>query len=568
MSDALDCVIVGYNDIDFQTLARKQKRFSPYSGAYHELLTNSVLLHGERKTYMDLINHALEKATGANPQLSVFDAPSLGVCYLKSYLFDRGFDVEIVNFFNREKDALQRLLVKRPLAVAITTTYYVDNQPVREIVEFVREQCPVTRIIVGGPHIYNLHSDLDTETLADAFRNIGADWYIIDSQGEATLASLLSGLRTAGGPDGISNVAYFDHSGRLHVNTREVENNELDRNSVRWHCIDQNLIRPVAYLRTARSCPFACSFCNYPTLAGQHVLASLPVLEKELEYFHDIGTRYLVFIDDTFNVPLPRFKELLRMMIRRGWNFQWISFFRCSNADEEAFDLMAKSGCLGVLLGIESGDQTILNNMNKFANVDRYKWGMKQLHSRRIATYASLIFGFPGETVQTVRNTLDFIEETGPTFYNVQLYYHDMRSPIARRAAEFEMTGAGYSWKHRTMDWKAAAELAKNAFKSVRNSIPLSLYAFSIWGLPYLLSKGIELDEIVEFGKIAREMLIASFDDVPKDFSPQVNRIANLLGATRLGRDLVSSTEPPLSCRGGGEWSFASPGSGARRPGT
>src|SRR5580692_8915848 len=77
-----------------------------------------------------------------------------------------------------------------------------------------------------------------------------------------------------------------------------------------------------------------------------------------------------VFVDDTFNVPLPRFKKLLRMMIDKAWGFEWISFFRCSNADEEAFDLMARSGCIGVFLGIESGDQTILEYMDKHAKVE------------------------------------------------------------------------------------------------------------------------------------------------------------------------------------------------------
>jgi hypothetical protein len=231
---------------------------------------------------------------------------------------------------------------------------------------------------------------------------------------------------------------------------------------------------------------------------------SLSVLEKELRYLHEAGTRYLVFVDDTFNVPLPRFKQLLRIMIDSQWNFQWISYFRCSNADEEAFDLMAKRGCIGTFLGIESGDI----HMDKFATVERYKLSIKQLHNRGVLTFASVICGFPGETEETVRNTVQFIEDACPSFFSVQLYYHDTRSPIARRSEEFGITGGGYSWRHRTMNWTTAATCAKRMYRSLQNSIPLTTYSFSIWRLPYLLSKGINMPEIHKFGKVAREILV------------------------------------------------------------
>ena len=53
------------------------------------------------------------------------------------------------------------------------------------------------------------------------------------------------------------------------------------------------------------------------------------------------------------------------MMIEEDYRFQWFSYFRCSNSDEEAIELMAKSGCSGVFLGIESGSNTILKNMRR-----------------------------------------------------------------------------------------------------------------------------------------------------------------------------------------------------------
>jgi radical SAM PhpK family P-methyltransferase len=545
MTSPIDCVIVGYNDVSFGAFAASQKKMSLHSGAYHEVMTNSILLAGQRVTYMDLIIQAVERTTGIDPRLNTFASPSLGVCYLQSFLLKRGFRAEAVNFFTQDQEKFKRLLAERPRSVAITTTYYVDNAPIAEIVAFVRRHSPSTKIIVGGPHIFNLAYDLKPDMLPLVFGMIGADIYITDSQGEKTLSEVLtclSGGGTGGGGggsaglSGVSNLYYRDERGDFQQTRREPESNEMDSNSVDWSLLDRDLITPLAYMRTARSCPFSCSFCNYPTLAGEHVITGLEKLETELEYLHSIGTRYLVFVDDTFNVPLPRFKKLLRMMIEKQWGFEWISFFRCSNADEEAFDLMAASGCIGVFLGIESGDQTILGYMDKHAKVDRYKWGVEQLRQRNIATFASIICGFPGETRETLAHSLEFLEEAKPTFFNVQLYYHDPRSPIARRAEEFAIKGGGYSWQHRGMDWRLAADLAKQAFRDVRGSVPLSLYNFSIWSLPYLLSKGVTMQELVEFGKITREMLVAGFDDVPKDFSHEQDRLTELFGASGLAQ--------------------------------
>ena len=554
MTSPIDCVIVGYNDVSFGAFAANQKKLRHHSGAYHEVITNSILLDGQRYTYMDLINRAVERSTGIDPRFNTFTSPSLGVCYLQSYLSKRGFRAAALNFFTQDQERFKQLLAERPRSVAITTTYYVDNAPIMEIVAFVRRHAPGTKIIVGGPHVFNLAADLKADMLSMVFGMLGADVYVIDSQGEKTLADVLTCLGSAsgaGGLAGVPNLYYRDERGTFHETGRQPESNDMDSNSVDWSLVDRDLISPLAYLRTARSCPFSCSFCNYPTLAGKHVLTGLEKLESELEYLHSVGTHYLVFVDDTFNVPLPRFKKLLRLMIERRWGFEWISFFRCSNADEEAFDLMAQSGCIGVLLGIESGDQTILEYMENHATVERYKWGMAQLRQRGIVTYASIICGFPGETPETAAHSWEFIEEAQPTFFNVQLYYHDSRAPIARRAEEFAIKGGGYSWHHRGMDWRLAAELAKGAFRDVRGSVPLSLYNFSIWSLPYLLSKGATMQELIEFGNITREMLVAGFDDTPRDLSAEERRLTALFAASALTRRVREAGGASI---GAGRW--------------
>lgn len=525
----LDCVIVGYHDVDFGSVEARARTARVYSGAYDNLKTNSVRIGGRRITYMDLLNRTLERATGRNPRLHVGELPNLASCYLKSFLRRRGFAADVVNFFTRENERLRALLDDGPRAVAITTTFYVDPQPITEIVEFVRSYRPETPIVVGGPHIFNICSDHDTATQDFLFRAIGADFYVFDSQGEATLAALLHALQdgTAQALERVPNLAYRRGDG-FRRTTRVLEDNDLDRNAIDWRYFDPAEYVPTAQMRTARSCAFACAFCRYPVVAGALSLTSLPVIESELRRLRETGVENVVFVDDTFNVPLPRFKQLCRMMIQNQFGFSWFSYFRCSNADDAAYDLMRESGCSGVFLGIESGDPSMLSRMNKFAAVDRYEAGIRKLNERGIATFASLIVGFPGETAETVRRTVEFIEKTAPTFYRAELYYHDTKVPIHQRAEQWKLAGAGYSWTHSTMDWRTAAAMIEEAYRTVRASTVLPLYMFDFWSLPYLVGRGIPTEQVRRFATVAQKLLLASMRDEDLDATPYEQDLAGI----------------------------------------
>lgn len=522
-----DCVIVGYNDIDFQQVTQNLKKVENLSGAYENLKMNSLIFGSKRITYMNLLNQILEKTTGVNPAFHSAKAPSLGVLYLVNFLRRRQFNVEFINYFNGEREEFKQLLAQSPNAVAITTTYYVENSPIIDIVKFVRQHSPQTKIIVGGPHIYNLCGKAGTRTLEYIFSEIGADIYIYDSQGESTLAQVLTALQQ---PDAqhlsnIPNLIYTLDQQRFQRTDKDLENNDMDENSIDWRIFDTNAFTPTVPLRTARSCSFSCAFCNYPFLAGPLSLKSLETLEAQLKALQAAHVKNVTFIDDTFNVPLPRFKNICRLMIKHQFDFNWFSFFRCANADDEAFDLMQESGCKGVFLGIESGDQTILNNMNKYATVEKYKNGIHKLNERGIVTFVGLIAGFPGETSETIQNSMNFIRETAPTFYRVQLYYHDTNAPIHQQAEQYGIRADGYSWHHNTMDWREATQWIRTMYTTIQESSILPVYGFDFWSIPYLLGQGISIPQIKEFSKVSQELLLNSLDDVATDTSAQEEKL-------------------------------------------
>jgi p-methyltransferase len=241
-------------------------------------------------------------------------------------------------------------------------------------------------------------------------------------------------------------------------------------------------------------------------MAGGHDVAAVGAVCDELEELISLGVRHVAFVDDTFNVPLPRFKALMREMTRRHLELNWTSFFRCSNADEEAFDLMAAAGCEAVFLGIESGDPAILTAMNKAARVQNYERGIRALRQRGIMTMASYIVGFPGETEDSVQRTLDFIAANPTDFHNVQLYFHDRMAPIEARRAEFTLAGSEYSWDHATMNWREAADWVEYAMSIDGASTPLPLYGFSIWSLPYFRALGFSAAAFKGFTGVAAEV--------------------------------------------------------------
>lgn len=509
MANILDCVVVGYNDVSFDDLLERTAPSRKYSGGYRHLIVNSLPFRGQRVKYFDLLNSIIESATGVRGRYHVAKMPNLGACYLVNFLRKRGLNAELINFFNDERDTFRDLLSHSPMVVAITTTFYFEARPIQEISRFVREHSPSSRVVVGGPHIFNICNDNPPSIRDGLLRDLGADDFILDSQGELTLSRLCSDLqRIHPEPDRIPNVIHRINDGTFKWGPREIENNDMDRNAIDWEGFEETLLVPTVQMRTARSCAYKCAFCRYPVMAGALNLASIETIERELDALCRIGVRTILFIDDTFNIPLMRFKDICRLMTRKRYGFQWFSYFRCANADRECFDLMADSGCAGVFLGIESGDDRVLKTMNKVATVTKYAQGIAELKARDIITYASFIVGHPSETDESANNTFAFVDETAPTFYCLETFFYDPKVPIANRAGEFGLKGSGYAWSHNTMDWQRASDLVEEGYGKIRGSTVVPLYSFDLWSVAYLLGQGFTREQITEFLKIASGMLV------------------------------------------------------------
>jgi radical SAM PhpK family P-methyltransferase len=383
--------------------------------------------------------------------------------------------------------------------VAITTTLYVTPQPIIEIIELVRRHAPQTRIVVGGPFVGNQTTSLDERSVMALFRYLGADFYIDSNEGEAAFVALLRALRDGTDLAEVPNLSFRSGEGYVR-NRRETERNELSDNLVNYALFPREDIGQFVSLRTAKSCPFSCAFCGFPQRAGQYLYNVTATVEQELDTIRELGTvTTLTFLDDTFNVPKKRFKEILRLMARKNYGFRWNSFYRSDHGDPETIEMMAAAGCEGVFLGIESGSDKQLERMKKTSRRKHYLDAIPRFRAAGISTYASIIVGFPGETADTVAESADLIETAAPDFFRAQLWYADPITPIWERRAEFGVTGEAFNWAHDTMDSAEACRHIDNLFLSIRNSVWMPQNGFEQWSTFYLQRHGYTLDQIKRY---------------------------------------------------------------------
>jgi radical SAM PhpK family P-methyltransferase len=509
-----DCLLLGFNDSNFAGFVDMVKSMGTESGAFKDLNLAYIDFNGKPHRSMDMLNHFyFEGKPESEKRFHNADFLWPVITYLGSYLHRRGYTFDYVNLPHLQKDSLREKLERNDiLTIAITTTLYVSVHPILELISFIKQYNKTAKIIVGGPYVSNLPKMTDSVTFQRLLNYIGADVYVISSEGEEALVNIIEALKNKGGLGKVANIAYKQD--RKYVLTAaSTEASPLEENMVDYSLFPAEEIDQFVTLRTAKSCPFSCAFCGFPQRAGKYKYLSVELVEKELNAIRDIGpVTTLTFIDDTFNVPKERFREMMRMMINNNYGFKWNSFYRSDHGDELTIELMSKAGCEGVFLGIESGSDAQLQRMNKTARRKDYLKSIPLLRGAGISTHANVIVGFPGETPSTYQETVGLIEETRPDFFRAQLWYADPVTPIWEKKDEYEVKGSAFNWSHNTMDYQMACDWVDNMFVNIENSIWLPQNGFEQWSTFYLQRKGMSLDQVKTFLKnfnaIIKEKLV------------------------------------------------------------
>lgn len=496
-----DCLVIGYNEGKFEEDVKRMKAMGEDSISFKDFNLGYITHQNKNYRALDAMTHFHYE--GSTKQKRVFhnaDVLWQVIMYLGTYLSKNNFSFDYVNLFHFEKEKLKQKLQKEDIkAIVVTTTIYVSVHPVLEVIEFIRKYNKTAKIIVGGPYISKQCEEVDVSTNQSMFKLIDADFYINSLEGEKTLVELLRQIKGDEKYSEVNNIAYRDGEEYIFTSTSS-EGNSLEDNMIDFSLFPKQEIGKTINIRTAKSCPFSCAYCGFPLRAEKYSYISVERVEKELNELKALGCiEYINFIDDTFNIPKTRYKEILRMMIKNKYNFKWYSFYRCDFGDEETIRLMKEAGCIGAFLGVESANDGILKTMNKTSRVKDYLKAIKTLQEEEIMIFVSTIIGFPGETYKTAMETMDFIEATKPDFFRPQIFWSDPLTPIWQKREKYGLKGLGFNWVHNTMDAKTAYDLFEENFLSVENSLWAPDPGFNAYGMYYLMERGMKIGQVKDF---------------------------------------------------------------------
>lgn len=436
-------------------------------------------------------NHPLKKTPDGHydesdiATYSAWKIPLLGGIYLYQHLKKLSLDVDLIQHAQLEKEALEIALKKAPRVIAISTTLLLNPLDIAGLVKYCRSLSPESVIVVGGISVWNHY--LANKDKPDIFEGYKADVVVLDNKGFRTLGSIVTAVRDRKSLEDIPNLILYER-GNITVTPKQHETFDFKTDALDWNLVENRFVGQITLIRTQISCPFSCSFCSYPVTQGAVLKMEMDTFEQEIRVLRDKGVKYLLFVDDTFNVPMRRFKSLLSVLTK--YDFKWVAFIRCQYLDEEGVQLMKQSGCVGAYLGIESGSDEILKLMNKRVTAADYFRGVELLAKYGVTTYGSFITGFPGETESTIKETKHFIENSGIDYFNIKIFFYDPTTPIASQADRFDLTGYGMQWTHNTMDSKEAFAIAENQI--IESKLPyIPQHSGEIWELAYFHERGI-----------------------------------------------------------------------------
>ena len=127
-----------------------------------------------------------------------------------------------------------------------------------------------------------------------------------------------------------------------------------------------------------------------------------------------MGYKDVLFRDEIFTADRERLEKICKGIIERKIKIIWASNARIGTLNEDLLKLMKKAGCYSIWLGVESGDQGILNNIKKDIKVETIEKTFQMIRKVGIDTHAHLMFGSPGETKETLRNSIEFVKKINP----------------------------------------------------------------------------------------------------------------------------------------------------------
>ena len=339
--------------------------------------------------------------------------PPLGLGYLASYLKSEGIDAVVIDGLREAlstEGLIGRILSEEPDAVGITclTAFYEETVDLSR-----RLKDKGLKVVIGGVHPTFLPYQTLTESNAD---------YVICGEGEIALAKLAKNGFVNDGIQGVYSKGDLKDEKQQVVKAQAVERLD-DLPFPDWEQIDPNLYPraphgaivknfPIGVVMTTRGCPYECTFCASPGFYERKVRFRSPenVVREIKHLVEKFGVKEIHFEDDNLTLKRDHIAKICNLMIENDLKVSWAcpNGIRADKVDEDLIALMAKSGCYYFAYGVESANPQILKNIKKRESIEDIEKAIEIAHRKGIQCQGFFIFGLPGETDETIEETIDF----------------------------------------------------------------------------------------------------------------------------------------------------------------
>lgn len=326
--------------------------------------------------------------------------PPLGLWYLWATLEEAGHEIE---FFDLNAD---------PVPEGFDSYLVSGTTPQAEGIRRLG-QILDGRKIIGGPH-------------ATLFPQQMLDWgydVAVVGEGEGQVVSIVENqhcmgiLRSARIPD-LDSILFPDrsHAHRYHFDIGG---------------------RNATTMFTSRGCPFNCAFCSHVIWGRRCTQRSAENVYREVQQLQDLGYNAVMFFDDTFTLKRRRLLQICDSL--GGLDLLWRCFLRADTVDFEMLQAMKRAGCIEVGVGIESGSQTILDNINKGTTVAQNSQLVRWCKQLGIILKAFIILGLPGESKATITETRRWLLANRPDKLDLVFYIPYPQTPITLHPARYDI---------------------------------------------------------------------------------------------------------------------------------
>ncbi len=374
------------------------------------------------------------------PDRSIFRFPPLGLGYIVSYLRQHGVSANLVDCtFLTENEAVEQVRKSKPEIVGVYSMFSM-KAPALRMAKHLRKDCEM--FVVGGPL-----PTLRAEAFLDDFDVVGV------GEGEATMLELVEAVEGHRSLSTVKGLAYKNEGTGNHVirtPDREIiqdldmlpfpARDQLDHEAYKQHYRNRFGYTTTSVI-TSRGCPFACDFCSRAVFGHDFRTRSAVNIVDEMESVRALGYERVWFSDDCFTLHKKRLLSICDEIVRRRLDINWECLSRVDTVDQQTALSMKKAGCVRVFFGLESGNDSVLALMNKQTTTREARKAVLTMKAAGIQVGAFFIVGYPGETDNTILDTLRFASTLPLDYLSFSVPYPIPGTPLydrVRSAIEFD----------------------------------------------------------------------------------------------------------------------------------